>query len=269
MSQSNGNRTEKPTRLRWIPLGKMRVSSMAQRDLVPARVDRLAAEFDPDLLGYPAVSDRDGHFWIVDGQHRIEAFKQWLGEDWETQQIQCAVYTGLDEESEAALFDRLNDTLAVNAFDKFRVRVNAGYPIETDIDRQVRLEGLVISRDGVPGAIRAVGTLRKVYTRTDAATLGRTLRIIRDAYGDHGLEAPVIDGLGHLCQRYNGELEDDTAIARLSKAHGGANGLLGLAEKIRHQTGQPKAHCVAAAAVDIINRGKGGKKLPSWWKADA
>jgi hypothetical protein len=47
--------------------------------------------------------------------------------------------------------------------------------------------------------------------------------------------------------------------------HGGVNGLLGRAEQIRRQTGNPKNHCVAAAAVEAINRGRGGKKLPSWW----
>ena len=32
------------------------------------------------------------------------------------------------------------------------------------------------------------------------------------------------------------------------------------------QTGSPKAHCVAAAAVDLVNRKIRGKKLRSWWK---
>ena len=58
-----------------------------------------------------------------------------------------------------------------------------------------------------------------------------------------------------------------TAVTKLSGAHGGPTGLLGKAEVMRRQTGQPKAHCVAAAAVEFINSGKGGKKLPSWWKA--
>ena len=126
--------------------------------------------------------------------------------------------------------------------------------------------GLVISRDKLPGAISAVGTLRRVYTRSDGKTLGRALRIIRDAYGDPGLEASVIDGIGLLCERYNGDLNDDEAIAKLQHANGGVNGLLGRAEKIRQQTGDYKSHAVAAAAVEIINSGKGGKKLPSWWK---
>lgn len=79
----------------------------------------------------------------------------------------------------------------------------------------------------------------------------------------------VADGVGLLCGRYNGDLEDQVAVLKLAKIHGGVNGLLGKAELLRHSTGQAKAHCVAAAAVEVINAGRGGKKLPSWWREDA
>src|SRR6266511_3200373 len=88
------------------------------------------------------------------------------------------------------------------------------------------------------------------------------------AVGDAGLESIVIDGLALLCHRYNGELDDARLVARLSGAHAGVNGLLNKAEVLRNQTGNPKGHCVAAAAVEIYNGGRGGKKLPSWWKTD-
>lgn len=269
MSTNGTGKIERAARLRWVALGKMRVSPVAQRQLNQARVDRLVAEFDEEQLGNPTVNERDNNFWVIDGQHRVAALSAFLGDGWEAQQIQCWTYTGLTEEEEADKFDRLNDVLAVHAFDKFRIRVTAQRDAETDIDRIARAQGLCISRDTVPGAISAVGTLRRVYERSDGATLARALRIIRDAYGDPGLEAPVIDGIGLLCQRYNGELPEADAIEKLKKSHGGVNGLLGKAEELRRKTGGYKSHCVAAAAVDIINSGRGGKKLPSWWKADA
>lgn len=265
MTDSSG-RIEREARLRWVPIDKMRVSPLAQRTLNQARVDRLLAEFDLEQFGTPTVSERDGHYFVIDGQHRIEALKAFLGEE-EGQKVQCWTYTGLSEEEEADKFDRLNDVLAVHAFDKFKVRVTAGREVETDIDRIVRAQGLCISRDAIPGAVRGVGTLRRVYSRSDAATLARALRIIRDSFGDSGFEAPVIDGIGLLCQRYNGDLEEDVAVKKLASLNGGVNGLLGKAENLRRQTGNYKSHCVAAAAVEVINTGRGGKKLPSWWKA--
>lgn len=263
MTDSTPTRLDREARLRWVPIAKMKTSPVAQRQLNPARVDHLAANFDLEQLGTPTLSEREGSFHIIDGQHRIEALRQ-IG--WGDQQIQCWVYSGLDERQEADKFDRLNDVLAVHAFDKFRVRVTANREVESDIDRIVRANGLIVSRDNLPGAISAVGTLRRVYVRSDGKTLGRALRIIRDSFGDPGLEAPVIDGIGLLCQRYNGDLSDDDAIKKLSAANGGVNNLLGRAEKIRRETGEYKSHAVAAAAVELINAGKGGKKLPSWWK---
>lgn len=263
MSDPTG-RVQREAKMQWVPIDKMRVSPVAQRQLNRARVDYLVANLDLEQLGTPTVNKRGEHYYIIDGQHRVEALRDFgLGD----QKMECWTYFGLTEQEEASKFDQLNDVLAVHAFDRFRTRVTAGRDVECDIDKTVRSEGLVVSRDQIPGAVSAVGTLRRVYTRSDGATLGRTLRIIRDAFGDAALDAPVIDGIGLLCQRYNGELPDEDAVAKLSKINGGVNGLLGKAEILRRQTGNAKSHCVAAAAVEFINTGRGGKKLPSWWKS--
>lgn len=264
-----GAKVERTANLKWVPLDKVRVNPLAQRELNQARVDKLVAEFDPEQLGAPTVNARGGHFYVIDGQHRIEALKVWLGENWEKQQAQCFCYDGMSEEEEAETFLRLNDTLSVNAYSKFRVAVQAGRPEESDIHRIVQQCGLRVSQDKSNGSVSAVGTLVRVYKRSDPQTLARSLLIIRDAYGDAGLEATVIDGLSLLAQRYNGQLDDNLLVTKLSKAHAGVNGLLNKAEVLKQQTGNPKGHCIAAAAVEIYNSGRGGgRKLPSWWRSE-
>ena len=260
------NKIERSARLKWVPITLMRVSPMAQRELNTNRVGRIAAHLDIERIGVPTVSERGGHFYVIDGQHRIEALKE-IG--YGDQQVQCNVYTGLNEQDEAEMFLALNDVLAVDAFSKFRIGVQAGRAEECDIDRIVRAQGLRVSQDRSDGAVSAVGTLRRLYSRSDGKTLGRTLRIIRDAYGQAGLEAQVIDGIGLVCARYNGDLNDEQAILRLSSAMGGVGGLLNKAYVIQKSSGQPKAHCVAAAVVDTYNAGRGGKKLPSWWRPES
>jgi hypothetical protein len=259
-------RIERAARLRWVPLTQMRVNPLAQRELRPARVSRLAAEFDVEQMGTPTVSYRGGWYYLIDGQHRIEALKVWLGA-WEDQQVQCWCYEGLTEADESEVFLKLNDTLAVRCFDRFKVAIQAGRTTEADIDRIVRALGLRISANRGNGGISAAGTLARVYARGGPKVLSRALRIIRDAYGDVGLDGPVIDGIGLLCQRYDGQLPDQLAVERLSSAHGGVSGLVSRAGHLRQQTGDAQAQCVAAAAVEAINRGAGGKKLPSWWRA--
>jgi hypothetical protein len=257
-------RIERQARLRWVPLTQMRVNPLAQRDLNQARVSKLAAVFDPEKMDAPSVNHRGGWYYLIDGQHRIAALKQWLS-SWADQQVQCWTYEGLSEAEEAEKFLALNDTLPVRAFAKFKVSVQAGRDTEADVNRIVRALGLRIARGS---GISAVATLRRVYTRGGATVLSRTLRIIRDAYGEAGLDGPVIDGIGLLCQRYNGDLSEQRAIERLSSAHGGVSGLLSRAGQLRQSTGSATAQCVAAAAVEVINRGSGGRKLPGWWRND-
>jgi hypothetical protein len=258
-------RIERQARLRWVPLTQMRVNPLAQRDLNSARVAKLAAAFDPEKMDTPTVNHRGGWYYLIDGQHRVAALKQWLS-SWQDQQIQCWTYEGLSEAEEAETFLALNDALPVRAFAKFKVSVQAGRDSEADVDRIVRALGLRIARGS--GGISAVATLRRVYTRGGAAVLSRTLRIIRDAYGEAGLDGPVIDGIGLLCQRYNGDLSEQRAIERLASAHGGVSGLRSRAGQLRQSTGSATAQCVAAAAVEVINRGSGGRKLPGWWRND-
>lgn len=257
------NRVERTARLKWVPIALMEVSTLAQRELNTNRVNKIAASFDPEQIGSPTVNERGGHFYIIDGQHRVAAMAV-MG--WSDQQIQCWTYVGLTEEEEAEKFLTLNDTLAVDAFSRFRVGIQAGRAEECDIDRIVRAQGLRVSRDKIDGAISAVSTLRRVYNRDGGPVLARALGLIRDAYGDPGLSATVIDGIGLLCGRYNGDLDLPVAVQRLAGAMGGVNGLLNKAERIRKETGNAKGHCVAAAAVDIVNGARGHKKLPSWWR---
>lgn len=257
-------RIERAARLHWVNITDMKVSPLAQREMKQARVDKIAANFDAEMIGVPILSLRDEAYYIVDGQHRVNAL---INIGWGDQELQCWVYQGLSEADEAEMFLVLNDILMVEAMSRYKVGITAGREIECDIDRVVRGHGMVVSRDDVPGAIMAVGTLRKLYTMSDAKTLARTLNIIGKAYGDAGLEAAVIEGIGLLCHRYNGQLDDQRAIEKLGEMRGGVNGLTNSANKIRLATGNAKAHCLAAAAVEVINRGR-GPKLPSWWSVD-
>lgn len=252
------------SKLQDVPLAKMRVSPSAQRDLRPSRVAELAAEFNPEDLGYPVISQRDGHFYIIDGQHRVEATKVFLG-DWEKQSLTCRVYAGMTEKQEAEMFDRLNNMLAVSAFDKFKVRVTAGRADEVAVQKIVDRSGLKISKNKSEHALGSVGVLLKVYKRADGPTLGRALRIVHMAFGDPGLSTHVIDGTAMLCERYNGAIDDDAVIDRLQSMRGGVGALMTRATTLRKQTGKSVPTCVAAAIVDVLNGQRGGKRIPSWW----
>lgn len=248
-----------------VALGKIRVSPAAQRELRQEWVDALVANFDPEALSHPTLNLRSGHYYAVDGQHRIAAVKQWLGDGWERQNIDCRVFVGLTEREEAALFLELNSVKAVTQFDKFKVAVTAGSSDECTVKQTVETCGLRISREKRDGNVGCVGTLLRVYRRSDARTLGRAITIAHESFGHQGMTNQVVDGIAMICERYNGELRDKDAIDQLRDMRGGVGALINRANVLRNQTAQSVPVCVAAATVEVLNRRRGGKKLPSWW----
>lgn len=262
---------EREAVLRWIPLDQIHVSPTAQRDLNPSRVDQILANLDLEQIGTPTVNQRHGDtvaYFVIDGQHRTSALKAFF-EDEPDIKIQCWTYFGLTEEQEAEKFLKLNDTLTVNAFAKFRVGVAAGRPLESDIDRIVRANGCVVSQDRIPGAIGAVSALRSIYARTGAENLARTIRVTHGAYGDTGLENSVLLGVAFALDRYRDDVEDGRLVNQLGRMARGAKALVEQGERYRFATGNLKSHCIAAAVVDTYNAGlapRSAKRVPSWWK---
>lgn len=259
-------RTSRASHLMWVPVAAMKVSPKAQREYKESHAAEFAADFDLEALGFPVVSKRDGNYYIVDGQHRVAALKM-IG--WGDQQIQCEVYEGLSEADEAELFLRRDKRRAIQAFDRFRIGVVAEREVETDVNRVVQGSGLRVSTDEDPRSIAAVGALLKTYRNGGGVVLGRSLRLLRDGFPDDpaAFRRELVEGAGLMCQRYNGDLDDDALKAKLLALRGGANGLLTRAARVRAEIGEPLSQCAAAALVEVANSGKGGKKLPSWWKA--
>ena len=251
--------------LEWVHLSKMAVSTVAQRDFDEKWANKILADFDPDKMQIPHVSFRDGKYWIMDGQHTIHCLKVFL-QKWNDQCVQCRVYKNLTETQEAEMYLALNFRKSADTFTKFRLAVVAGRELETEINNIVSGEGLKISKDEVPGGIKAVGALTTIYKRDGAGSLSRAIRIASSSWGDAGLDGVVINGVGLLCGRYNGNLDEKVVISALSSMRGGVKGLIQAAEMLRIRTGNSKHDCIAASAVSVINRSlPNKKKLPNWW----
>lgn len=92
--------------MRTLPLNVLKIDTNYQRDLNLSRVRYIVNNFDPDLVGIPQVSYRDGMFFVFDGQHTIKALN--LVKNNPAYPIVCKVYYGLSGEEEAGLFHKFN-----------------------------------------------------------------------------------------------------------------------------------------------------------------
>jgi hypothetical protein len=260
--------TRTPHKFIEVPLGDMVVSEHAQRGLKPARVAQILSRLDLDAFGEPILSYRDGRYYIIDGQHRIKAMAEFLGDGWERAAVMCKVYEGMDEKQEAELFIQINTVLASTPYDKFKIGVTAGREEETKIKQIVEALGLHISRGKSDGGVSAVGALRRAYGLSPKSLMF-ALKLATESFGNAGLEGAIIEGLAHLHNRYTAALDDEVTIEALSHVRGGVKGLLNSAQSRRLQIGNSLPICIAAECVDVINRHRKSKKLPSWWATAA
>lgn len=263
MTNSNNptpKRVERNGHLRWVKVADVHINPRAQREYRPGWAAQIAADFDPDRFTPPLINLRHGKHYCFDGQHRFGAMRL-MG--WDDQEVQCWVYVDLTEAQEADLFLWHNNRKAIGSFEKFQVGVTAERTDEVDIDRIVRACGLKVAV-GAENGISATTALRKVYAH-GPQTLQRTLRMVHNAYGDDGLKGDVIEGIGRLCARWNGQLNDAEATAKLQTVRGGLGALNTKAAFLKKSLSKPMPECYAGAATEIINGGKGGKKLPNWW----
>lgn len=253
--------THRKASTEWVSVADIRVAPAAQRKYVPDHAAHIAAEFDLEALGYPVLNYRAGHWWVVDGQHRIGALKI-MG--WGDQKIECEVYRGMSEEEEADLFLNRDDRRKITPLDRFKIAVTAGRVIECTISKIV--EDLELKIGAGAGRISAVNTLVKVYNRAGADVLGRTLLILREAYGVEGMDAAMLDGMALVLQRYGTDLTTERAVEGLLRLRNGVVTLRQKTATLVRTTGQSRASCTASEIVDTINGIRGGRKIPAWFR---
>lgn len=267
MTKSNGNKPSRQSHLAWVPADELRTNPVAQREFRVAHAQKILSEFDLDKFQVPHVNKReDDSLYIMEGQHGTWAYRQFFGEG---QLIQVWLYNGLSEQEEAEFFLALNNKKTVDLMAKFKVGVTAGREVECDIDRIVRANGChVTGNSSDRNGISAVGALTTIYQKYGAANLGQTLRIIGDSFADGGYERPVLLGISMVLARYP-QVEVVRMVRQLSALRNGWKGLIQQTTLIKERMGCHQTEAAAAAVVEIYNGGRGGKKIPSWWREAA
>jgi len=145
-----------------------------QRELDTRRVEAMAKNFDPRMMGVPVISRRpDGSMVRIDGQHRCAAaIAAGMGDT----PFLVEVYDGLTPREEAELFLRLNGgRSAVGAIDKYKARIQAHEPTALEIKQILGRHGLRIAKAPARGVIMAVQAVESAYHH---GTLDKVMRVL-------------------------------------------------------------------------------------------
>lgn len=183
------------------------------------RVKRIITNFDEEELQPIDVSYRDGKYYIVDGQHRVEACKQR-----KMLNILCKVHYGLAYEQEANLYYQLNNPenrRTPTANQRFKALLEAKDPIALSIKYIVENNGFILGLDNgkAINKIICTATLTKIYKSIGSVGLDRVLRLSKTTW-DCILEAVdknIFMGIYYFTKTYGNEFWDGEFAKSLSK----------------------------------------------------
>lgn len=232
--------TKYQAKIEWVPVAKCRTEPGAQRAFVQAWADKIAAEFDPDLIGFPFVAahpDEDDVFVIIDGQHRIDAVKKALGID---QLIECEVVRGVSIARAAQLYRGRNAIRLPRPVDLFIAGVKGGVAECVAIEQIVRKAGLRIAGHATGNAVACVSALQHIYRLdTSGKILGRALAIGISAWGltAEATQGNFLEGLALMLRRDWDSIDDEALARNLAGTSGGSAGVMGHARTLKAAMG--------------------------------
>lgn len=185
-----------------VPVEDLFVDPSYQRTLDEKRVDRIASEFDPALLGTLEVSARNGRSAVFDGQHRLAALRK-IGR----RSAPCIVHKELSVADEARLFVQLQtERKALPPLDRFRARIVAGEEQAIAIERIAKAAGYEVSGNRTTSSIGAVTALDRTFALDKTGdVLAGALDLLSIWRGEpKATDGALIQGLG-LFVRDHGE----------------------------------------------------------------
>lgn len=267
---------DKPSKLVELHPGEFSMDLKVQREVNELRTRQMAQNFQPQSLGLITASKRaDGHIYALDGAHRISAARLAKYDGL----LATRLFEGLTLEEEAGLFLSLNTTRAVQAIDRFKVRITMGDPSAVAINKVLKRYDLAVdwASNETRNIISAVSTLEKVYAGAGVRPEGeypdlvdKVLSTIRRAYGDNTerttFNRPMLEGLGILWATFGNRIDRERLNAVLQETV--PRQVTALSRTLRDAKGGTLGECAAETLHRLYNH-RHRAKLPEFSDVDA
>lgn len=193
-----------------------------QRKIRHHAVQKIVNGYDPKLLDPIVVSQRNGHFYVVDGQHRISALRILNGGH--DCFVSCRVIFGLTYEQEAELYERLDESNnKLNIVDSTRAKSESGKDptiegIKSILDEN-HIDWLTENKGNNGNSkTKATRELLNAYRRLGQARFAQMIRLtVETWHGDKdSLTMFIIAGMALFTEVYSPEINEAEFVKKLS-----------------------------------------------------
>lgn len=218
LNKKHFNKKQQVTLVEILPINCLKIAQY-QSPCNALRVKRIVDNYNEELLQPIDVSYRDYQYWIVDGQHRVEALKKK-----NIPNISCRIHHGLTYQKEANIYEALNNPKnrrTPRAVQRANARIEGGDPVMLEIKKIVESNGFELGLDEYKkiNKIIAVTTLEKIYENIGPSGLNRVLYLIHGAWNGiyEAVDVALLQGLYLFVKNYNDDFKDKDFIDKMSR----------------------------------------------------
>lgn len=248
-------------RMCMLPVSKLMVDHTYQRNALSQKnINEIVKDYAVGSFGTLNVADRNGVYYVVDGQHRLAAAKK-LG----LTAVPCAIWISSGVEQEAAEFERCNSARkVVDSYNRYRAMVVSQNPEYLECEKILHRNGVQIGQNPSPKFVAfpacAIDTMRM-----DPKLFETCLVIQRGMIGHEAqLGEQIHKGLFYALRRIESMPYNMDEIARKVYALGGKTALMHEIRKVHLECGTRDGSNAqfAQAILNVINKAIGrGRKV--------
>lgn len=195
-----------------------------QKDPDKRRIKNMADNFDWNLVEPLNVSYRDGHYNVIDGQHRLFATRKIYGLDTD-RRMPCNVIEGLTAEQECEYFVKfIQERSKKTPMQIYKGKYADGNGSEDIVDmyNKINNNGLILDFESGRkiGRVVAITTIYNIYKELNKLGIfSEYIEILSKTWnGDiKSLQAPVLNGVSEFIKRYYGDYDKNIFIRKLEK----------------------------------------------------
>lgn len=261
-NQMKKENTEMMTSMETLDASILERDFSYQRPVNMNRVREIVDQFDADLVNILKVSFRDGHYYVFDGSHTLEALRMVNGK--EHFPVVCKLYKGLTYEREAKLFAmQTGNSARVGMPYKLRALEQAG-DVPTvhflEVTRSCGFEIAPGERNNKKDTIAAVCKAHSVYQTLGEEMYMGMLNLIKDTWDGEPwfVSQNMLGGMALFYKTYAGKINRDRFLNKLSAAS-----RIEIQREASKHVNMPVGYQFAFAIASIYNHGgaKGTLKL--------
>lgn len=242
---------DQPGELRWLNKKALRIDEQYQRDATETKVKELARAWSWLACGTLLVAEREGLYFIFDGQHRALASLRRSDID----KLPCVVFrtTGSKEEAEAFLRANKNRK-PLNSLAKFKAATTAEHPSAILVEKLISSVGRTASAAASGTTVRCLA-LMMVHAERQPDVLQRLWPLVAIVCSGRSVHERILEGMiyieNHLPEGQS--LLDKEWHKRVLRT--GYDGLLGAANRFSAAYSKGGAKIWALGMVEAMNKG--------------